>query len=193
MVKIKFVLVIVLAAALGFTAEAEAISKKAMLAEKLYLQGNYQSSAYECERLFREYSSRDFRADVAYLAALSYVKLKSHAKAKEFFYYVLNNSNDPALLSEAQIGLENITKESSSVKPPDHYAVQVGSFKDRRNAARLFNKFKRRKYTVRITEDRDGSVTIYKVKIGRFDTREATVRFAAKLRKTGYQTAIVPY
>ena len=72
--------------------QAEAISKRAALAEKLYLQGNYLSAAYECERLFREYDVEEFKSEIAYLAGLSYLKLENFPKAKKFFEFILNNS-----------------------------------------------------------------------------------------------------
>ncbi|MFH1753534.1 MAG: SPOR domain-containing protein [Candidatus Omnitrophota bacterium] len=184
----------ILLAVMIFTAtDVCAIGRKGELAEKLYLQENYASAAYECETLFRESDVVEFKCDIAYLAGLCYTKLEKFQNAKKFFEYVLNNSGDSLLLSEAQIGIKAVTEKSPSIEAPSHFAVQVGSFKDKKNAVRLFNRFKRRKYTVRITEDKDGRVTIYKVKIGRFSTRDASVAFAKKLRKQGYQTAIVSY
>jgi tetratricopeptide (TPR) repeat protein len=188
----RFIAVLLLLS-LIFPEDSGAVSRKALLAEKLYLQGNYQSAAYECERLFRENNVMNFKCEVAHLAALSYLKLGDHDKAKRYFEFVTNNSGDAELAGEAETCLSYIALKAKVAAEPSYYAVQVGSFKNKKNAVRLFNRFKRRKYTVRITEDKDGVVTIYKVKIGRFKTKDGAVRFSKKLRKLGYQTAIVAY
>jgi len=185
------VMAVVLASAL--ISEAGAINRKGLLVEKLYLQESYRSAAYECERLFKEERDGAFKNEIAYLAGLTYLKLKNFPKARKFFGYVLNNSNDSLLLSEAQAGLDNASKHSPPENEPAYFSVQVGSFKSKKNAVRLYRRFKRRKYTVRVTEEKDGRVTIYKVKIGRFKTRSSCVSFARKLRKMGYQTVIADY
>ena len=173
---------------------AYALSRKCELAEKLYLQGSYRSAVYECESLFREYRKGDLKIEAAYIAGLSYLKLENLPKAKKYFRYVLDKSKDPLLLSEAQIGLDNVSKkEASSVDEPSLFSIQMGSFKDKKNANRLYKRFKRRRYTVRITKEKDGRVTIYKVKIGKFKSKEEAAKFAKKLNKEGYQTAIVAY
>ena len=178
---------------LSITFDVYAMSKRGKLAEKLYLQENYSSAAYECERLFRENDVVEFKSEIAYLGGLCYLKLKKFSNAKKSFEYVLNNSGDSLLLSEAQIGIKAVAQKSPLITTPSHFSVQVGSFKDKKNAVRLFKRFKRRRYTVRVTDEKDGGVTIYKVKIGRFNTRDAAVKFAKKLRRQGYQTVIASY
>lgn len=173
--------------------DAQAFNRRCELAEELYLKGNYRSAAYECEKLFREYKAGQVRSEAAYIAGLSYLRLNNFSKSKRYFLFVLDNSNDPILTNEAQVGLINISKKSPLIKEPSSFSIQMGSFKDKRNADRLYKRFKRRRYTVRITEERDGKVIIYKVKIGRFKSRKDAVKFAKKLRKRGYQTAIVAY
>ncbi len=190
----KYTVMLVIAAIVlfSFVPEAGAISKKGILAEKLYMQGSYRSAAYECDRLFRAYGVSKFKNEIAYLAALSYLKLKNFTKAKQYFDYVANNASDQLLLNEAKIGLDFLSAKMPSAEP-SRYSIQVGSFRDKRNAVRLFNRFKRRKYTVRIVEDKDDLVTAYKVKVGKFKSKADAVKFSRKLMKTGYQTAIVSY
>lgn len=169
-----------------------ALSEHCDLAEKLYLQGSYKSAAYECERLFREYKKKIERCEIAYLAGLVYLKLNDFTNARLYFEYILNHSDDSFLIDEAQIGLSNI-KDTGSIKEPSFYSIQLGSFKYKWNANRLYKKFKRKKYTVRMVSDKDGKKTVYKVKIGKFKSRDDAVRSARKLRKQGYSTAIVAY
>ena len=189
--RLKILLLVILFS--GVIDDGLALTKKGELAEKMYLQGSYQSAAYECERLFNESRDAQFKNEVAQLAGLCYLKLNDRARAQEFFEYVMNNAKDTYLLEEAKAGLENVAKAAPPPDTPSYYAVQVGCFKDRDNATRLFNRFKRRRYTVRVAEEQDGSVTIFKVKIGRFKTREEAVDFARKLEKIGHPAAIVPF
>ena len=137
MIKSISILILFLSLSLLFISDAYPISKKLELAEKLYLQGDYSSAAYECERLLREHKVGDFRNDVAYLAGLSYFKLNDFSKSAKYFETVLNNSNDPLLVHEAQIGLENILAKSAKTRKPSLFSIQVGCFKHRRNAERL--------------------------------------------------------
>jgi len=186
-------LILYLSISLSIVGEANAISKKCELAEKLYLQGNYTSAAYESERLLQKYKTGDVSNEAACIAGLSHLKLNNLDSSKRFFEFVLNNSDNPLLIDEATIGLANIPKTSPSIKEPSHFSVQVGSFEYKKNADRLYRRFKRRKYTVRITEEKDGKISIYKVKIGRFNKKEDAVQFAKKLRRWGYPTTIVAY
>lgn len=174
--------------------DAIALSRKYELAEKLYLQEDYRSSAYECERLIREYGGSELKNEMSCLAGFCYLKLKDFARAKKYFEYVIANSNDPMLTSEAQAGLVHASQKTDiSAKQPSFFSIQVGSFRLKRNAERLYNRFKRRKYTVRMIEEKEGSVTVYKVKLGKFKTKHAAGDFAKKMRKIGYQTTIVAY
>lgn len=193
MIRRPILLILFLSVSLLMVDNAEAISRKAALAEKLYLEGDYRGASYECESLLRKYKSGEFRSEVAYLAGLSYLKLNNFTKSKEYFEFVLNNSKDSLLINEAQIGLASISKISPSIREPSLFSIQIGSFKNKRNAQRLYNRFKRKKYTVRITKEKSGRVVIYKVKIGKFKSRKDAVQFAKKLRRKGYPIAIVAY
>lgn len=173
--------------------DACAISKKNISAERLYLEEDYRAAAHECERLFGKDKRGESRNEIAYLAGLSYLKLKELSKSKKYFEYVLDNSDDLLLVDEAEMGLAAISKDMPSLKEPSFFSVQMGSFEKKRNAESLFRKFKRRKYTVRMVQEKDGGTTVYKIKIGKFKSRKDAVRFAKKLNKKGYQTAIVAY
>lgn len=172
---------------------AYALSDKGNLAEKLYLQGDYRTALYECERLLGKYRMSEFGNEVMYLAGLCSLKLNNINKAKEYFVSVLNSTTNRLLASEAHRGLDYISKKASKSKGPSLFSVQVGSFKHKRNAQRLYNRFKRRRYTVRIIEEKSGSVTVYKIKIGRFKSKKGALHFSKRLSKKGYPTAITPY
>ena len=174
---------------------AWALNRKCEQAEKFYLRGEYKKAAGECEKLLKKYRSGQKRDEAAHIAALSYLKLQNYAKAREYFTLIVKRSRDKELVREAEIGLTNMSAGGSlpSAVGPSFYSVQVGCFQDKKNADRLYRRFKRRKYTVRIIEQRDGWRTMYKVKIGRFNTRKAAITFTRKLKKSGYEGAIVAF
>ncbi len=174
---------------------AWALSKQCEKAERSYLMGDYKKAANECERLLKKYRSGQKRDEAANIAALSYLKLLDYAKARKYFTLIVNKSRNKELVREAEIGLANMSVAGSlpTAEEPSFYSVQVGCFQDKKNADRLYRKFKRRKYTVRVIEVQDGWRTMYKVKIGRFKTRKAAITFTKKLKRTGYEGAIVAF
>ena len=128
-----------------------------------------------------------------YLAGLSALKLKDASLAKSYFEAVLDNSRDFTLTEEAAIGLDHISGRNGSAGEPSSFAVQIGSFKKKGNADRLYRNFKRRKYTVRVIKEKSGRATVYKVKIGAFKRESDASRFAKRLNRQGYETAVVAY
>lgn len=186
-------ILIIIFFALLFIPEVYAISSKCERAEKFYLKEDYTSAAHECEKLFRQQKRGSTRDEIAHIAGLSYLKLNKYDKANDFFEYVRDNSRDDLLKKEAEASLAYINKAVPSKKGASLFSIQVGSFKSKKNATRLYKRFKRRRYTVRVVEEKDGRVKIYKVKIGKFKTRKEALNFSKKLKRIGYQTAIVAY
>lgn len=192
MIRYLIILLVFLFIPLFIVDEAHPLSERCRRAEELYLQGDYRGAAYECERLLQGYNKDEFKVEVSYLLALCYLKLKEPSLAKRYFEYVLNNSSDPLLVNEANIGLANI-KETPSLEGPSFFSVQIGSFKYKQNAEKLYNRFKKKRYVVRIIKEKDSRDTVYKVKVGKFELKEDATEFAKELKRAGYPTAVVNY
>jgi len=194
-----FLFTAALSLSLIFINSTEALDRRCETAEKFYLKGNYKSAARESERLFRVYKASGIREEAAYIAALSYLKLCDYAQAREYFVFIMNSSDNSYLVSEAEIGLTNISKErtpagkTGPARKSPFFSVQIGCFKNKGNADKLYRSFKKRKYTVRVSEEELGRSAIYKVKVGRFKTKNGAVKFSRKLRKMGYPTTVVSY
>ncbi len=73
------------------------------------------------------------------------------------------------------------------------WAVQVGSFTSRENADRLAEELRRQGYSVFIREGASNGRRLYRVRVGPERDRSAAQALAAKLRKAGRTTAIVPH
>lgn len=66
------------------------------------------------------------------------------------------------------------------------FTIQVGAFIDRSNAVRLMNELQETYRDVSLTELRTPENTYYRVRLGRFRTREEAYQFAVRLAQQGY-------
>ncbi|MEE9523331.1 MAG: SPOR domain-containing protein, partial [Thermodesulfovibrionales bacterium] len=63
------------------------------------------------------------------------------------------------------------------------YSVQVGFFKESANARNLYNKMKRKGYSVTVKKDIHKGSTIYRVLVGKYSSRDAAYRMLRKIKK----------
>jgi rare lipoprotein A len=77
-------------------------------------------------------------------------------------------------------------KPISSPSPEGPVTIQVGSFISRSNAIRLMEELQHVYKDVYITELKTPENTYYRVRLGRFKTREEAYRFAQRLAQDGY-------
>jgi DNA-binding response OmpR family regulator/cell division septation protein DedD len=63
------------------------------------------------------------------------------------------------------------------------YSVQIGFFKEPANARSLYNKMKKKGYSVTVKKDRYKGSTVYRVLIGRYSSRDAAYRMIRKIKK----------
>jgi rare lipoprotein A len=87
----------------------------------------------------------------------------------------------------AEVKVEVLDAKPTSTPSPDGpFTIQVGSFISRSNAIRLMEKLQRVYKDVHITELKTPENTYYRVRLGRFKTREEAYRFALRLAQDGY-------
>jgi cell division septation protein DedD len=63
------------------------------------------------------------------------------------------------------------------------YSVQIGFFGEINNAKNLYNKMKKKGYSVAIKKDRHKNKTVYRVLIGKYSSRDAAYRMMRKIKK----------
>jgi rare lipoprotein A len=78
------------------------------------------------------------------------------------------------------------TKPISTPSPEGPFTIQVGSFISRSNAISLMEELKRAYKDVYITELKTTENTYYRVRLGKFKTRDEAYRFATRLAQDGY-------
>jgi rare lipoprotein A len=87
----------------------------------------------------------------------------------------------------AKVRVEVVDKKATP--PPlaeGPFTIQVGAFIDRANAVRLMAELQKSYTDVSITEMKTAENTYYRVRVGRFRTRDETYHIASRLAQEGY-------
>jgi len=87
----------------------------------------------------------------------------------------------------AKVRVEVVDKKAAPPSPPEGpFTIQVGAFIDRSNAVRLMAELQKTYTAVSITELKTSENTYYRVRLGRFRTREEAYQIASRLAQEGY-------
>jgi len=128
----------------------------------------------------------------AYLGlADSYFLEKNYSKALKLyqeFLVVFPDTNLSGIIDSRldQMGKKKYKKQNKNL----FYSIQLGVFKKKENAKKLYRRFKKKKYSAFIDKSKVNGRSIYKVKIGKFKTEKSAEKFAKKLKRQGYETKI---
>jgi len=172
-------------------------------ANKFYLKENYSSAFSRCQSILTKHRRSSLKDDANYLAGLCLLKLGRYSDARKYFNNVINQKPKSPLKEDARLSLtdiylleKNLTKAQKpkkSLKKPDYYTVQLGSFTKRSNASRLYRKFKKRGYSAYIIDSKENGKRLYKVRIGKFKSSSKARAFASKLKREGYRPQITEW
>ena len=87
----------------------------------------------------------------------------------------------------AKVRVEVVDKKAAPPSPLEGpFTIQVGAFIDRSNAVRLIAELQKTYTAVSITELKTSENTYYRVRVGRFRTREEAYHIASRLAQEGY-------
>ncbi len=78
----------------------------------------------------------------------------------------------------------------SIAKAKSYFTVQVGAFKNRRNAEKLVRRLSGQGYVARLYPESDSGGTFYKVRTGKTPSRHVVDDLASRLKRDGYKTKI---
>lgn len=172
-------------------------------ANKFYLKENYNSAFSRCTSILTKHRRSSLKDDANYLAGLCLLKLGRYSEAREYFNNVINQRSKSPLREDAYLSLadtylleKNLTKaqkHKKKLKESGYYTVQLGSFKKRSNASKLYRKFKKRGYSAYIIESKENGKKLYKVRIGKFKSSSKAKAFVAKLKREGYRPQITEW
>jgi rare lipoprotein A len=87
----------------------------------------------------------------------------------------------------AKVRVEVVDKKAAPPPPAEGpFTIQVGAFIDRANAVRLMAELQKSYTAVSITEMKTDENTYYRVRVGRFRTRDEAYHIASRLAQEGY-------
>ena len=87
----------------------------------------------------------------------------------------------------AQVRVEVVAAETIATSPAEGlFTVQVGSFADRANAGKLMEELQRSHQDVYLQVLKTPENTYYRVRLGKFKTREEAYQLAVRLAQAGY-------
>ncbi len=112
-----------------------------------------------------------------------YQKKAKWQEAKEYFHKVKHLYPRTIEAEEA----ERILKDY-----PVFFTIQVGAFREKENAQSLLRGLKRDGFNAYIEEFKKDGQGIYRVRVGRWDTRSEARYIEGKLKKKGFPTKVYP-
>lgn len=152
------------------------------LADSYYLENDYEKAIEHYEKVLRYFPDSDDMPIVYYKLGDCYAKTGDRSKS--------NECNDK-LLSSYPDSLEAklvVVTDSEYVT----YSVQVGSFKEWKNAERLNDELKRQGFDVNIFTTAVDDSRFYRVRVGQYSNRSDAEDMARTLLNKGYDVKIYP-
>lgn len=88
--------------------------------------------------------------------------------------------------------VQNQAAAAGQVVEPDQWAVQVAALSERDNADKLAAQLKSQGFPAFVGKFKDGSRTLYRVRVGPVKTRDEAESLAVQLRDGGQKVKVVP-
>jgi tetratricopeptide (TPR) repeat protein len=161
------------------------------IGDSYLLEGNTDKAIVSYNDVFEKFPGNKNEAVVHYRLADCYRKLGAGNKAKEFFDKARRMS---PFSFEARSSGEARESDNTAYTPKAStgadLSVQVGCFKNKRNAERLAAKLSDEGYKAYVDVPPESGDNLYRVKAGRSLSKDEAAAMAARLRKDGYHTRI---
>lgn len=156
---------------------------KMSLADTYLLRQDYDKAEHYYKDLIVSNPHTKLKAIVYYRLGQVGIKKSDTQKAKEYL---------DKLKEEFPLNLEIKLNKDLYTTSYIYYTVQVGSFINPSNAKNLCNKLIDEGYDAYIQELDTGGKRIYRVRVGRLNSRLEAVQLENKLSSQGYLTKIIP-
>lgn len=159
------------------------------IAQYFYAQGKYNLAKKYFSLLTRRYSNSPLKDDAQYLFCQCLIAQGKIDTAKIFLNTFIKNSPRSPFVDLAVMDLESFNSETSddaklkkaSRSNAFKYAIQVGAFSSKGNAAQFAQKFKNEGHSVDIVVKKIGKKKLYAVWVGRFQTKAVAADYAERL------------
>lgn len=153
------------------------------LAEVYSGQTDYDKALGIYSDILEKFSNSSYLSIVLFRLGECYQKQGEWAKARHYY---------ERLAKEYPLSIE--AGKVNEILKGDEFAftVQVGSFKDKKNAERLKDAMLNKGYDAYIVKGSTGQITLYRVRVGKFDTRAGAESLERQLKDEGLPSAIFP-
>jgi tetratricopeptide (TPR) repeat protein len=152
------------------------------IADSYFLAKEFDKAIVIYQNFLSKNTRSPLRAHCYYQLSECYRRLGNWVKAKDF----LSRTQNYPFSFESRMGRDIINKEQF------FYSVQIGAFRNRDNAYNLNRQLKKKGFDSFILEGIKSGALIYKVRVGRFLTKQEASGVMTKLRQIGYSTSLVP-
>ena len=152
-----------------------------------YINGEYGDARKKFSYLARHYPDSRLKDDAQYLFCQSYLAEGKTDTARVFFKSFIDNAPQSPYSDLAIDDLESTgergerQRENPENAVDSRYSIQIGAFRNRENAERVFAKFEEIVKTVQIVEKRVEGKIFYAVWIGSFTSKSAAKSFAKRI------------
>jgi tetratricopeptide (TPR) repeat protein len=153
------------------------------LADTYFLRGDFQKAQKGYLDLELDKEASRLKPSVYYRLSECEAKLGNTAAAKDYL---------DKLNREFPLNTESGLEESCSLSRDFYYSVQVGSFLSNTNAENLVRQLQRKGYTAYVEKGTSQGAAVYRVKSGKFSSRQEAIELGSKLSGEGYPTKICP-
>lgn len=176
-----------------------------LLTQLYFAQRDAPQTIQAAERLNRDYPDSPLRARAGFAAARAYFELKNEPRGCEMIHQALAGAGDDVEFKNqvsfyaARCGAATATTttsppqtpphDSTAAAPPRAYAVQVLAVKSAAQVDDMLTRLKVMGFDARVIRDSTG---FFKVRVGRYATREEAQRVQQRLRtRVGGQPFVV--
>jgi len=151
------------------------------LVDTYFLDGDLDKAKSLYKSIINKYSNLEYKALVYLRLAQVSAKQGDWPNKNRYARLVVDNYPDSLERKFA----------NRLLKRGDFFTVQVGAFSSKKNAINFANKLKK-DFEVYVVSETEEEVTLYKVRIGKYVTKERVKRIQSKLSEQGYPARIYP-
>ncbi len=157
------------------------------IGDSYFLEGDIKLAINAYQDVLVKYPDDKNISIVYYKMGNCYKEIGSNDKAEEY----LNKAKSLSPLSfEAKMTLDSGIRKVPRTEVNEYFSVQIGSFKNRRNAENLTSKLAKNGYESFMELPVGSGDKLYRVKVGRLKSAQEAEILESRLRNLGYQTKI---
>ena len=154
------------------------------IADSYFYGKNFTGAIKAYKDVLNKYPQSDRLSGVCYNLGLSYKAEKDFDKANYYFEHVKNRYGK-------SFEAEKVVYLQTSKNDVHYYIVQLVALRSLQKAKKLVQQLARKKYDAYIQKTKDGKITLYRVRAGKFSNKSYATRLQKRLRRDGFSAKII--